>query len=257
MKALYFSAFVVLLFATNAYCFLSVSPAVVERTAKAGRSVIVEFVVSNQEEAAMLVKTLPDLTWWKQTTGGSELSPKAVLVCPQKSFLLAQGESKKVKVRIKIPKDATGELVAMIYFAANPQGQAGAVLNATTRNGVPIYIFTGTPKKTNFEVSSFDVNISSVNGVRALSCVLSIKNNGLSHFRPKGEVKISCSSGDFTGQIPYGFPVFPNCSEKYRVKFENKDWPTGTYKCSANINVNSPFFDNEVVVGVNKEVDIK
>jgi len=260
MKALYLSAIVVLLFVINGYCFLSVSPSVTEKTAKPGKTLTVEFAVANQEEATMLVETLVDLSWWKQTTGSNELSEKAVKVYPQKPFLLKNGESKKVIVDIKIPINATGELATMLYFVASPQGQSGKMLNIKTRNGVPIYIFTGTSSKTNFELSSFYVNVSSVNGVRALNCVLSIKNNGPSHFRPKGEVKISCPSGEFVGKMDYGFPVFPNRSEKFRVSFENKDWPAGTYKCTANINVNSPFLDNldnEVIVGVNKEIEVK
>jgi len=255
MKALYLSAIAILFFVINGYCFLNVSPSVVEKVAKAGRSLIVEFTVTNQEKATMFVETSPDLIWWKQTTGSNELSIKSIKVCPKKPFLLEYGESKKVRVRIKIPKDATDELAVMIYFVA--KGQTGSILNLTTRNGVPIYIFTGTQKKTDFAISSFDINISSADGFRALNCVLSIKNNGTSHFRPKGEVKISYPLGEVVGQIPYGSPVFPNCSEKFKVLFENANWPVGTYKCSASINASSPFFDNEVVVGVNKEVDVK
>jgi|GEM_PF-4454996 len=257
MKALYLSAIAVLFFVINASCFLNVSPSVIEKAAKAGKSLTVEFNVSNQEETTMLVETLVDLAWWKQMTGSNELSEKDVKVCPKKPFLLKYGESRKVIVKLKIPKNAAGELATMLYFVASPQGQPGTVVNVTTRNGIPIYIFTGSSSKTNFELSSFDVNVSSADGVRALNCVLSIKNNGLSHFRPKGEVKISCPSGDFIGKIDYGFPVFPSCSEKYKVIFENTNWPAGKYKCSADINVSSPFLGDEVIVGVNKEVEVE
>ncbi len=182
---------------------LNVVPTRQEITKKPGRSQKGAYTVTNDtsEEQVVTVSTKD----WFIAGENKQFTCDTWLKAYPQQFVLKPGESKRVKFKAKIPREAKGALFAMISLAS----KSTRVEMLSVVISVPVFvIIKGTEKYAGalgmVKFAKDDTN---------LQASVEVSNNGNVHLRPKGTLVLkSQGNGDVEIALPETRPVYPGTS---------------------------------------------
>lgn len=243
--------------------FVNVSPPVAEIVARPGKKIKSQFVVTNAKPYSVTVK-VEVKEWWKQQTGLPASDLKQWLSLPKlKPFTLNPGESKPFKYKVRLPRQWSGEAMAMVFFNIDAQmtvTSTGSPVNLLMRHGIPIYVVARNTEKLGAEIKKLELHFANESASSTLSSPLQfsamVKNVSNVHLRPRGRVRISL------GNIPieetsfdYGTPVFPDHETKYFAKSKRDAWIPGRYRVHVRIDYGM-LYERELYVEKDMEFEI-
>ena len=211
--------FVFSLFTEQASADIAVGPLTKTIQVAPGRSKTVVYKVANHGKEP-IVLTISARTWFALPEN-KDIEISDWLNLKTKKVRLSPGRTKRLRFRVKVPKNAVGELAGMIYFT--PERKAAQMLG--TSYGVSLYVFVkGTEK---IEPAIGDVLISKREEKSYLA--VTIENKGNVHFRPK--VNATAKVGEKFKEdleLPFGKPIFGGQKYTFVGKFEGKLPEIGT-----------------------------
>ncbi len=222
-----------------AEAFVRVSPPIVEIYAAPGESVSGRLNVSNNKNYTMSVN-MEVKDWWNENTGLPAPNCSEWLRFKAKQGMkLNPGQEKSVKYRVDVPKNAQGEMMAMIFFniesTRDPSGNP-TVRTIEMRHGIPIYVIVkGTEKISALRENigaSFERNVSS----GPIEFSITFKNAGNVHIRPAGSVSILKEGSVLdTFSLASGWPILPSQKHPYYATSSKSGWPAGEYQAAFNL----------------------
>jgi hypothetical protein len=150
---------------------------------------------------------------------------------------LEPGESKEVTARIKIPADiGDGGRYAIIRIYTSPQGNGK--MNAVSAIAVPVFI---TIKDSNLTHTAKISNVatSSISSGKPVEILTTFQNTGNHHFKVKGEVTITDSTGKILDTLYESLTpssIIPTMSRQLKTTFiPQGELPLGTYSLKSKI----------------------
>jgi len=181
--------------------------------------------VKNTEKGSLIItvrienwtKAVPSLDWLKVSPLELELN---------------EGASGEIRYEVKVPKEAKGELNAMIFIEGKPKEIAEGSIGINTSIGVPIYATIAGTEQVEADIEE----LKAVNKF-PLSMELKIKNSGNVHIRPKGTISVKTKEGKELFTVPlneYNYPVLPDSSRTWEIK-ANKKLENGEYTADVNM----------------------
>ncbi|MDD3905133.1 MAG: hypothetical protein PHS46_01210 [Candidatus Omnitrophica bacterium] len=214
----------VLFFASLAYAGIVVQPDSTEVMVKADEAATGILQVVNSGQEAVHVKVQPE-DWLKQRTGASSVPVEAWLTVEPIEFDMNPGETKSVDYTINVPRDASAEVVAMVYFATTAlQG----TLNITNRYGVSIYAAVSDKINIDCELKGLDIDSTNDKGI---IFILNLVNKGNAHLRPTGNILITSADGTKSDlRIGRDFPIYSGLGLEQRVFWKNGGAVPGKYE---------------------------
>jgi len=218
---------------SSLFAGIGVEPTVIEISVSPGEKAKGIFTVVNDGDESVRVVVQPE-NWPRKREAmdvGSWLKIK-----PEESKLGAKGV-RKVKYKIKVPKDAEGEMMSMVFFATT--APAGKAVNIRTRFGVALYVTVKGTEVLDGEISDLKVKKTASKEKREkFHFTALVENRGNVHFRPRGKVIIENGEGKRLDEveIQYGWPVFPEDKQLYHANWETEEILPGTYRAIAIFN---------------------
>ncbi|NQU74042.1 MAG: hypothetical protein HQ547_04985 [Candidatus Omnitrophica bacterium] len=191
----------------EARCF-NISPNRIEINVAPSKIYRDTMTVSNKENHDLNISLRVD-DWFKTSD-----NLKWLKVRPLK-FRLKKGEEKQINYKIKVPKNAKGELSAMIFVEAKPRKPGKGMVTINTSIGVPIYAMIEGTERFEAEVEALEV-VSPL----PLELAVTIKNSGNVHIRPEGTIDIRNKEGKLL-TLPlnkYNYPILPGSSRTLEIK---------------------------------------
>jgi hypothetical protein len=124
-------------------------------------------------------------------------------------FELKPGESRDVGYRVRCPKEAEGELVAMI----SSQYTSGEPSMVVPMISVSVYLEVAGTEKVAGEIQELKIH----RWKNQWQAGVAIQSTGNVHLRPSGTIEIRRATGDMLGQykIPEGQPTYPGVVQGY------------------------------------------
>lgn len=212
---------------------IGVDPTVMEISVSPGGKAKGVFTVVNDGDESVQVVVQPEN--WPRRKKAIDIT-SWLKIKPEEFKLGAKGV-RKVRYKVKVPKEAEGELMSMVFFATT--APAGRAVNIRTRFGVALYVTIKGTEVLEGEISDFKVKkVKSKEEKEKLYFTILVENRGNVHFRPRGKVIIEDGEGEKLDEVEvqYGWPVFPENRQLYRANWEPEEILPGTYKAIAIFN---------------------
>jgi len=212
---------------------IGVDPTVIERCVSQGGKAKGTFTVVNDGDESVQVVVQPEN--WPRKREAVDIS-SWLKIKPEEFKLGAKGV-RKVKYKVRVPKDAEGELTSMVFFATT--APAGRAVNIRTRFGVALYVTVKGTEILEGEILDLKIKKTTSKEKREkFHFTALVENGGNVHFRPRGKVIIENGEGKKLDEveIQYGWPVFPNNKRLYRANWEPEEILPGTYRTIAIFN---------------------
>ncbi len=241
MKHLIFLIIFVFLCLNRVFAGIGVDPVIVETLVRPGKTEKGIFTVVNNENNPIAVQVVLE-NWLKRKGYKNELSnlkPEEWLKIKPCKFKIKPNSFKKIKYYIKIPKGLEGELVSMVFFAA--EKKKGSFIQQ--RFGVCIYAGIKGAEDINCEILNTEV----IKNKEKLRFSVKVKNTGNVHIRPVGKVLIM-QKKNLIKEVKFreGFSIFP---EKTRIYTQGADLPPGDYTVHSIIKYGDVFGKSKSVKG--------
>ena len=215
---------------------LAIEPTVEQVTCAPSRTVHGRFHVTNQsdERAVVIVEPEDWLARWK-VSGALHL--KDWLQVKPDRFTLGPGASCWVKYRVTVPQDASGELMAMLFFSSQSDADRKSSLRIKTRIGVSLCVFVEGTQKYNAEIEKIEASRKK----DTLSIVVVVRNLGNFHIKPKGVALIVTSDGQDVAEFEIQpRAVYPG-SKRGLVGYHTfSDLASGIYQTRVELEVELP-----------------
>ena len=177
----------------SAQAALAVSPTRVVIEGKAGSVSTGFFSLTNRGDADIEVTVEPED--WTQGVRGVRRAADWVSVQP-KRLKLRPGKSARVKYRIRVPKEASGELRAQLFFTT--ETRTGSI-PMRSRLGTVIYVGVEGTEHIEAAVTRWSVSYTSGTPGAArpdrLDVVVGIQNRGNAHIVPSGRILVDDEEG--------------------------------------------------------------
>jgi len=243
-SAIFFSLLIMLPIAVCSQVFAEIAIGPLTKTVQIapGDSKTVAYKVANRGDEQVALN-ITAKTWFT-LPGNADIGIDDWLDIGKAKINLAPGAERDLEFKVNVPKQATGELAAMIYFTPERKEEQ----NIGTSYGVSLYIFI---KGTEVIDPAIDAVSIDKNNDKAYLAV-TIKNNGNVHFRPKISAVIKVGK-DFKEKIdfPFGKPIYGGT--KYTFTREILAELSKTGMCTIEVSCN--YADSKDTV-LNKVVDI-
>jgi hypothetical protein len=139
---------------------------------------------------------------------------------------LRPGKTSRVKFTVRIPKEASGELRAQVFFTTSETGEASAgetVVGLRSRLGAIIYVVAEGTERIDGGITKMQAfYAASTPGVKRpdrLEVVMGIHNRSNTHVVPEGRVDIRNDKGEIVETIPLqsGWGLLPSEEDTYRA----------------------------------------
>lgn len=204
----------------NAFA-LGVNPGYQLITVEAGKKVTGEFEITNTFKEKVTVTVFAKD--WMVLPDNKNIHAEEWLRPKSKRFELKPDQKKKVQFEIRAPKEAKGELMALMSFSPATYPPQGFTLMSSNA----VYAAIKGTEKLEGELSDVKVNYSS----SVISVQLLMANNGNVHIRLKGSFDISDSSSSViqTSFEPQS-PLYPGKSEIFNSKPVVAELKPGNYR---------------------------
>ena len=206
---------------------IGVEPTVIEISVSPGGKAKGVFTVVNDGDESVQVVVQPEN--WPRKKEAMDVS--SWLKIKPEEFKLGAKRVRKVKYKIRVPKDVEGELMSMVFFATT--APAGRVVNIRTRFGVALYVTVKGTEVLEGEILDFKVKKTTSKEKREkFHFTALVENRGNVHFRPRGKIIIENGEGKKLDEveIQYGWPVFPKNRHLYDGYWEPEEILPGTYR---------------------------
>ena len=197
-----------------------------------------DYYVQNDTDQPAHIVVEPE-NWFKEIYKYGKLEIKDWVEFDSYEFDLKPKEIKKLRLRIKVPTDVKGELVAQIFFTSAVLEESGKPTeNIKARVGAVLYVAIKGTEIVDAEIKSIAVSKESIGGKDRFNIGVSVGNKGNVHIRPEGNVVIEDRSGKKIIELELisGTPALPYQEIEYRASWDNAELKTGRYKVLANIN---------------------
>ena len=249
VRTVSFAAGLAASFACAAFCgetFISVTPSIIERTLSASRALKGKIVLQNPKPVTVMVT--PEIQdWWTERTG-LQIPPAREWLTLSKTKPIKMGPLEKatVKYELKFPKGFSGELMAMIFFnmKTNETGSNGGPIRVELRHGIPIYAATEGFHETQAEIEKVSAQFDGGVSTGPIEFMVSVKNTGKVHFRPKGYVTVKGADFKDESELDWGWPLLPQGKHSYFGKTKKTNWEPGRYETLLKLDIGQPFYAN-------------
>ena len=201
----------------GAYAALTVSPSRVVLKGHPSQVLVGFFAVKNEGDAPMQVMVEPED--WSSGVQGARGSVGWMTVQPTR-LSIRPGKTARVKYRIRIPKEASGELRTQVFFTTDVTEGS---MPMRSRLGTIIYVgIEGTEHIEAAIRGVDDAYTASTPGVARPDrpdFVLAIQNLGNTHIVPEGQVVVHDQDGEVAATVPLppGWGLLPNEEDGYHA----------------------------------------
>jgi hypothetical protein len=216
-----------------------------------------DYYVQNDTEDNVHVVVEPE-NCFKEAYDYGKLAIKDWVELNKYEFNLNPKEIKKLRLKIKVPKDVKGELAAQIFFTSTPLntgGQPGTGIK--TRLGAVLYVAIKGTEIVDAEIKSITVSKNANEGKEKLQFEVNVKNNGNVHIRPAGKIVISNKAGKGLVELELKSdkPTLPGEDTPYDALWGNPGLKPGEYKVSVAINYGKEL-DLEKAAALEKTLEV-
>lgn len=255
MKKLFFFLFLFIILITN-FLFsivqvVQVYPLKQEVVASNGDKVIGNIWVFNPTQETLEIKIMPED--WTAGKHSKEVTWLKITKPKKLKFILKPGETKEVKYKGVIPKDAKGTLTAQIFFTSLPKKEK---VFLGTRIASGLFITIKNTEVVDVKIETFDFSIKED---KSLDFVITIKNDG--------NIRLNIDEGKFEIRDIYGETKFEHSFNKWVLPAGEK-WnfyvgrnekivlPEGNYKAKVRFLLNNQVLEKPVVVEEDKDISV-
>lgn len=196
-----------------------------------------DYYVQNDTDQNVHIVVEPE-NWFKEAYDYGKLDIKDWVEFDVYEFTLLPKEIKKLRLRIKVPTDVKGELVAQIFFTSvvlREDGQPAESIKA--RIGGVLYVAIKGTEIVDAEIRDAAISKESNEGMEILKVEINVKNKGNVHIRPEGFVAIEDNAGKKLVKLDLvsGQPALPAQEIRYYALWDKPELKAGTYKASVAI----------------------
>lgn len=221
-----------LFFAGESYG-LVMGPARLEVSLPPGEIAEGDYYVQNDTDQDAHIIVEPE-NWFKEAYDYGKLNIKDWVEFDTYEFNLKPKEIKKLRLRIKVPKDIKGELVSQIFFTSDvlkEDGQPSGGIKA--RVGSVLYVAIKGTEIVDAKIANIIVSKEPDKDI--LKIEVNVKNKGNVHIRPAGKVTIQDKTEKkiIELDIASGKPALPGQEIAYNALWDNSKLKSGEYKASA------------------------
>jgi len=219
------TGFVVFLIRTS--MALQVTPGYQVVTGPPGSSQETELAVTNNEETDLIIH--PSMRNWLAYPANKKFKVEDWAAMELAAFPLATGETKKVPVRVHIPKKASGELMGMMSFRAEqPTPQ-------TVNMQISVALYAAVQGTEKYQGVVQSITIESLDNIVRGTAL--IKNKGNIHMRLAGIIHVYDKDSQLVANImiPSGLPVFPGQERAISGEIKNFRLTPGVYYVNASL----------------------
>jgi len=228
---------ITLFFAGESYG-LVMGPARFEVSLPPGEVAEGDYYVQNDTDQPAHIVVEPE-NWFKEAYDYGKLEIKDWVEFDIYEFDLKPKEIKKLRLRIKVPKDIKGELVSQIFFTSIVLREDGQpVEGIKARVGAVLYVAIKGTEIVDAETSNIAVLKEYKEDRKVIKVEVSVKNKGNVHIRPTGKVTIVDKAGKKLIELDLesGKPALPGQEIVYNALWDNSQLKSGEYKVSVTIN---------------------
>lgn len=197
-----------------------------------------DYYVQNDTEQSAHIVVEPE-NWFKEAYDYGKLEIKDWVEFDTYEFDLKPKEIKKLRLRIKVPKDVKGELVSQIFFTSNVLREDGQpVEGIKARVGAVLYVAIKGTEVVDAEIKNVSISKQAEEGKEKLKFEVSVNNKGNVHIRPAGKAAIEDVAGKkiIELDIESGKPALPGQEMVYNALWDNPELKSGEYKVLITIN---------------------
>src|SRR3989338_3580542 len=196
-----------------------------------------DYYVQNDTNESAHIVVEPE-NWFKEAYDYGKLDIKDWVEFDAYEFDLKPKEIKKLRLRIKVPTDVKGELVAQIFFTSTVLREDGQpVEGIKARVGGVLYVAIKGTEIINAEIRNIAVSKELNEGKEIIKIEVNVKNKGNVHIRPEGLVTIEDKAGGKLIKLALtsGQPVLPAQEIGHYALWDKPELKAGKYKVSAAI----------------------
>lgn len=234
---------------------LTLSPPIFDLKALPGEVITASLVLENETDAALNLFGEVEAFNSAAKEGEAEFYPSreglpSWIELSEKEISLAPKESKRIVLKISVPKEAAGgSYYAAAFWGAAPSGDASSGAAVASRLGALIFLRVNGAIAEELELLDFRA-VKKINTSLPAIFETKIKNNGNVYLAPKGEIVIKTWTGKNVATIPWneaGARVLPGTTRTIEAKFGNPNfWEEikygifGFYRASVLVSYGSP-----------------
>jgi uncharacterized membrane protein len=186
-----------------------------------GEEAVVEYQVHNSGDKDIDI-TIDPVAW------SGIKDPRTWLTLKNDSVHVKAGKSSPVIVEISAPKNAVGEMVAMLFLCYKDTSES----QLNIRNGVPLYLIVKGTEDYGLDINNIEVAYTNTDN---LNIIVKIKNTGNIHIVPDVKVSIKDSEGKLLKELSLTRPniVLRDKNHSYRLGWRNPLLRDGIYTITA------------------------
>ena len=226
-----------LFFACESYGLVT-GPARFEVSLPPGEIAEGDYYVQNDTEQSAHIIVEPE-NWFKDAYDYGKLEIKDWIEFDTYEFDLKPKEIKKLRLKIKVPKDVKGELVAQIFFTSDVLKEDGKPSGGIkARLGSILYVAIKGTEKIDAEIGNIVISKMSDGSKEKLKVEATVRNKGNVHLRPAGKATIQDNTGKKLVELDlaFGKTTLPGQENGYDALWDNPELKVGTYKISVTVN---------------------
>jgi len=222
---------------------LSVSPSRTVLQGKPNKTLTGYFTLTNNGEHPLEVRVEPED--WAGGIGGGR-GPVSWLKVQPTALTLRPGKTSRVKFTARIPKDASGELRAQVFFTTEqvPDASGGdGAMSLRSRLGAIFYVVAEGTERIDGAITKVQAFYApSTPGIARpdrLEVVMGIHNRSNTHVVPDGRVDIRNDKGEIVETVPLqsGWGLLPNEEDTYRAIKHGVHLKPGRYALEITISI--------------------
>lgn len=266
------TVFFVLIVISFLFCYqnsyaITIGPSRLEVRLPAGEVASADYYAQNETDSPIHVTVEPE-NWFQDAYDFKGMEAKDWVKVDIKEFDLKPKEIQKVVVTIRVPKNATGELAAQIFFSsavADPDNKTGSTISS--RLGAVLYVAIKNTEKVTAEIKNISVSNISADGKKQVKFNIGVYNSGNIHLRPaSGEIVINDEKKQQVAKFNFNTDqsVLPRQQLDYIAVWDKPELKEGKYKISANIRYGKMYvkekaamIEKTLLVGKDGEMNIK
>lgn len=209
----------------TAYAGIVVTPErhIVELRPGESKTVVLNIANAGAEDIRMSV----ELKEWSKPKENKGIQIDSWLAIFEKEFDIKAGETKGLNIRVEAPKEAVGEMVAMIFLCYKEQEESPI----NVRYGNPLYLLIKGTERYDAKIEKINCKYDTVDDNDYLRVLVNLTNTGNAHIKPDITVDIFDKHNKQVHQIKLedGDTLFPGKSNAYRAEWHNTELPEGIY----------------------------
>lgn len=210
-------------------CALSITPGRTEIVTEPGKKMNSVITVMNDEKQPLQI-TMSSRDWFVYPANKDIRLKDWLTLHGPDVFVLKPGDSRKVKISVKTPKTAQGELVAMVSFRYITENAASMV---TPMISVSVYDTVAGTEKLTGEIRALAIHAWQ----GKIQLGMSARATGNVHIRPAGSMKVFKATGEkvVDCSIDEGDPSYPGVERGYMCKPFPLTLEPGDYKIQGDL----------------------